>query len=267
MEQRITVSSYLDELTKRSRFYFTIDEICEELSMKRSSVSVALSRLAKKDKVQMIRKGFGIITGQTLGALHPTYFIDAMMKHLDAKYYVGLLNAAAYRGASHQAVMNYTIVANKMVRPVRLKRLKIEFVTKKHFDEISDIARLSNTYGYFNISSPELTAVDLVLFPRRSGNLNNIATVLEDLLDEIDIEKLATICLGKYIPTAVVQRLGYIIDVALGEEKKAESILQVVKERKPSKILLSPTNKNGDLSTMPYSEKWMILENTTVEPD
>ncbi|MCK5882325.1 MAG: hypothetical protein KAG61_01445 [Bacteriovoracaceae bacterium] len=267
MEQRKTVSLYLDEIVKQSRFYFTIDEICQELSLKRSSVSVSLSRLAKKDKVQMIRKGFGIITGNTLGTLHPVNFIDAMMKYLDAKYYVGLLNAASYKGASHQAVMNYTVVADKKVRPIRLKGLKIEFVTKSYFEEIVEIERASSTYGYFNISSPELTAVDLISFPRRSGYWNNIATVLEDLLDEIDIEKLAMICSKKRIPTAVVQRLGYLLDIVLSEEEKAEHILRVIEDRRPSKILLAPSNKNGDLSQIPYSKKWMILENTTVELD
>ncbi|MCK5073615.1 MAG: hypothetical protein KAQ98_09335 [Bacteriovoracaceae bacterium] len=263
-----TVSTYLDDLVKKGQYYFTLEEISRELSVKQESVSVSISRLAKKDKVQMIRKGFGIITGLTNGTLHPSYFIDSMMKFLGARYYVGLLNAASYKGASHQAVMNYTVVADKTIKPVLLKGLKIEFIAKNNFDEINEIEKVAGSGGYFYISTPELTAIDLVSFPKRSGHLNNIATVLEDLLDEINFEKLAKICTRKSIPTSIVQRLGYLIDVVLGEEDKAEYILNTIKERRPYKVSLSIfSKKEKDISNIPFSKKWMIYENEIVEPD
>lgn len=268
MNKDKTVSMYLDDLAKKGQYHFTLEEISKELSMKQASVSVSISRLAKKDKVQMIRKGFGIITGLTNGTLHPSYFVDSMMKFLGARYYVGLLNAASYKGASHQAVMNYTIVADKTIKPILLKGLKVEFVVKSNFDEIIEIEKVAGSGGYFYISTPELTAIDLVSFPRRSGHLNNIATVLEDLLDEIDIEKLAKLCTRKSIPTSIIQRLGYLLDVVLGESDKAEYILNTIKDRRPCKVSLSIFNKKEkDLSNIPFSKKWMIYQNETVEPD
>jgi predicted transcriptional regulator of viral defense system len=267
MMKNRTVTTYLDELALKGQYYFTLEEISKELSIKQSSVSVTLSRLAKKNKIQMIRKGFGIITGQTSGVLHPSYFLNAMMKHLGARYYVGLLNAAAYRGASHQAVMNYTVVADKMIKPISLKAMNIEFVTKNNFDEIKEIEKVGGIGGYFYISTPELTAIDILSFPKRSGHLNNIATVLEDLLDEIDIKKLADLCSKKSVPTSIIQRLGYLLDIVLGEKEKAKFIYEKMKERRPYKVALSKSKKNRDLSSVPFFEKWMIYENVIVEPD
>ena len=267
MSEKVTVSAYLDELVRRGQYYFTLEDISKELSMKQNSVSVSISRLAKKDKVQMIRKGFGIITGLTNGTLHPSYFIDHMMKFLGARYYVGLLNAASYKGASHQAVMNYTVVADKVIKPIFLKGLKIEFITKNNFDDISEIEKVSGSGGYYYISTPELTAVDLVYFPKKSGHLNNIATVLEDLLDEINLEKLAEICSKKTIPISIVQRLGYLLDIILGETDKADYILNVMKERNPYNVSLSIFNKKENKTSFPLIEKWKIFENEIVEPD
>lgn len=95
MNKKLTVSDFLDELVLKGQYHFTLKEIEEALSIKESSLSVSLSRLAAKGKVKMIRKGFGIITGHTLGTLHPSYFINAMMAHLESRYYVGLLSSEA----------------------------------------------------------------------------------------------------------------------------------------------------------------------------
>lgn len=82
MDKKRTVSKYLNELALKGKYYFTLDKVGKDLSMKNSILSNSLARLAKTGKVQMIRKGFGMITGLTSGALHPSYFIDGMMKYL-----------------------------------------------------------------------------------------------------------------------------------------------------------------------------------------
>lgn len=269
MKREKTVSKYLDELVIGGKFYFTLNEIGEELSMKNSSVSSSLSRLAKTGKILMIRKGFGIITGLTSGTLHPSYFIDGMMKYLGVRYYVGLLNAASYKGAGHQAVMNYTVVVDKVLKPIQLEGLTIYFVTKNNFDEINEIEKVSGSGGYFMISGAELTAIDLVRFQKKSGHLSNIATVLEDLFDDINIEKLKAICVKRGTPTTTLQRLGYLLDKVLEKKDEAEAIHKILDARKVQKIILSVGNKKdkSDLSKFPLDKKWNIVKNVIVEPD
>lgn len=265
MNDEKTVRKYLEELTRRGQFYFVLDEIVSALGYKKNSVSVSLSRLAKVGKVQMIRKGFGIITANTNGPLDPSFFLDAMMKNLEAKYYVGLLNAAVYKGASHQAVMNFTVVADKFLKPINLKGLTIDFITKKHFEDIAEIERFGGRGGYFNISSPELTAIDLVRFPAKSGQLNNVATVLSELNESIKKERLKSICEKSRTPISVLQRLGYIQDVILKEKNLSECIYNVLLKRKMQLVPLSVGNKNKLESNI--DEKWNLKINTKVEPD
>jgi predicted transcriptional regulator of viral defense system len=265
MNNKKTVSQYLEELARSGQYYFLLDQIADKLGHKKNSISVSLSRLAKSGKVQMIRMGFGIITGSTNGPLDPSYFLDAMMKHLEAKYYVGLLNAAAYKGASHQAVMSYTVVTDKFLKPIKLKGLTIDFITKKHFEDITEIEKVGGLGGYFYISSPELTAVDLIRFPKKSGQLNNIATVLSELNESIKKENLKNISEKSRTPITALQRLGYLFDVVLGERNLSDVIYKVIVKRKMQLIPLSigkPSNKKTTID-----KKWNLKINTRVEPD
>lgn len=269
MNNKKTVSDFLDELVLNGQYHFTLKEVEEALSIKESSLSVSLSRLAARGKVKMIRKGFGIITGHTLGTLHPSYFINAMMAHLESRYYVGLLSAAAYWGASHQASMVYYVVAEKVIKPIQLGQMKIEFITKNNFDEIDEIKKVAGVGGYYLVSSPELTALDLIRFPKKSGHLNNIATVLEDLVEKIDFNKLKIICMKHSTPTSAIQRLGFILDDVLGNSLESKQILGILTERKASRVLLSVSKKEDfkKFSDYPFNERWKVYQNTTVEPD
>jgi predicted transcriptional regulator of viral defense system len=267
MDDKKTIAQFLDDLVRKGQYHFTVCEIAEALSLKEDSVSVTLSRLGKKDKVKIIRNKFGIITGLSSGVIDPSYFINAMMKHLGSRYYVGLLSAASYWGASHQSPMVYYIVAEKVIKPIRLGGLRIEFITKSNFDEITETQKVAGVGGYYNVSTPELTAVDLLKFPKKSGHLNNIATILADLASKIDFKKLRLLCEKSSTPTAVVQRLGFIFDAIL-EIPKADILQAVLKERKQKRTPLSASKRKekGD-SKYPFNRKWNIYENTTVEPD
>ena len=154
------------------------------------------------------------------------------MKYLGAKYYVGLLNAAAYRGASHQAVMSYTVVTDKFLRPVKLRGLTINFITKNHFEDVTEIEKVVGLGGYYYISNPELTAIDLVRFPKKSGYLSNVATVLSELSENMNLEKLRKICEKSRTPITALQRLGYIFDVILKEKEFGDCIYKVLISRK-----------------------------------
>jgi len=265
MNSEKTVAQFLEEKARSGRYYFVLDELVTELGHKKNSVSVSLSRLAKNGKVQMIRNGFGIITAHTNGPLDPSYFLDAMMKHLDAQYYVGLLNAAAHRGASHQAVMTYTVVTDKFLKPVKLKGLTIDFVTKNHFEDITEVEKVGGLGGYYYISTPELTAIDLVRFPRKSGFLNNVATVLSELSESMKLEKLKSICEKTRTPIATLQRLGYIFDKFLDEKNFADCIYKILITKKMQVVPLSLAKpvKPG----APVDKKWNLKINTQVEPD
>lgn len=269
MNSELTVAKYIDELARRGQFHFTLKHIVSELSLKETSVSVSLSRLSKQSKIKMIRKGFGIITSHTKGVLDPSYFVHAMMSFLGSKYYVGLLTAASHWGASHQSPMIYYIVAEKVIKPIDLGKLKIEFIRKSDLGKINEIKKVAGVGGYYFVSTPELTAIDLIRFPKKNGHLNNIATILEDLIEKINLQKLLNLCEKEYVPTASIQRLGYLLDIVLGYEKEASILKNILEKRIIRRIVLSisKVKENIKISDYPFNEKWGIYQNTIVEPD
>jgi len=91
---------------------------------------------------------------------------------------VGLLTAAFYWDAGDQAVMVYQVVVDKPAYRVSLEKIKIDFVVKTVNFPDKELKRVGGSGGYFKISSPELTAIDVVHYARKSGQLNNVATVL-----------------------------------------------------------------------------------------
>ncbi len=60
------------------------------------------------------------------------------------------------------------------------------------------------------VSTPEATALDLVGYARHAGGLNQVATVLSELAERIDPEKLAAVARTAPVPWA--QRLGYLLE-------------------------------------------------------
>lgn len=70
--------------------------------------------------------------------------------------------------------------------------------------------------GFMRISSPALTAFDLLRYRQASGGLDHAASVLNELASEIDPEQLIT--LAPVFERSVVQRLGYIFDHLEKEE-------------------------------------------------
>ncbi len=69
------------------------------------------------------------------------------------------------------------------------------------------------------VSSIELTALDLLRYPRAAGGIDHIATVLADLGGKIEPEKLGRLSAAFERP--VVQRLGHLLE-RLGHGDRAE---------------------------------------------
>ena len=266
---RLTLPRYLEKLVSEGKHYFTTQELQTALGMNKNTVSASLSRLGKRQRVKMIRKGFGVILGFGGAEPDPSYFIDAMMEHLDIRYYVGLLTAAKYWGAGHQASMRYQIVVSRPVYKIAFGKIKIEFVVKLGTFPDKGIKKIGGIGGYFKISSPELTAIDVVHFVRKSGHLNNVATVLEDLSDQLDGKALSLVCSDALTPTVTLQRLGYLFERILEREDDAKIVEQGLKGRRSVTTYLSQAKikSHPKMSDFKYDERWKLYINTKVEPD
>ena len=212
--------TYLLELQSRGQVLFASEEAEQALQLGHGAFLDAAERLQKQNQLIRLRRNlYAIVPPQfrSWGAPPPSWYIDALMRHEASTYYVGLLKAAELHGATHQAVLEYQVVAQKRIRKRTVGRSKVNFFYRRDIEAVSSgiISHKSET-GPIYLSSVELTALDLLRYPHASAGLDNVATVLADLGTKINEQALAR--LSPAFKTPVVQRLGHLLD-QLGFDK------------------------------------------------
>src|SRR5262249_21159101 len=136
----------------------------------------------------------------------PAWYIDDLMKHEGRPYYVGLLKAAELHGATYQAVMQFQIVTSKRMPKIRAGRSILNFFYRKDMERVQGaIVPHKTDTGSMQISSPELTALDLLRYAHATGTIDSNATVLSDLGKNLNADALAK--LAPAFERAVIQRL------------------------------------------------------------
>jgi predicted transcriptional regulator of viral defense system len=103
------------------------------------------------------------------------------------------------------------VVTDKQLPKIRAGRSIIAFFFRKDFPPLAGhLAGWKTDTGSMKISSPELTAFDLLRYAHAVGGIDSIATVLSDLKDKLDGQKLAS--LAPLMERALIQRLGYLLE-------------------------------------------------------
>ena len=252
------------ELQSQGRYAFTFGELRSRFKSSEKTLLQGLYRYKAKKQIAQIRKGFYVIIPPNYsnqGILPPYLFIDDLMKSLDKPYYVALLSAAALYGAAHQQPMEYFVMAETPApRSINNKKLKVSFFSKNSWEQ-DDIMQKTTDAGYINVSSPELTALDLLAYVDKIG-INRAVTVLQELAQAMKATTLSKIA-KRYSNTPVIQRLGYILDKVLDEEKLPDSLLKILNDRNMSPVLLATQKeRRGELD-----ETWKVIKNIEIEND
>lgn len=254
--------SYIEHLRSAGRWSFTMGELFENLSNNEKALKQSLFRLKTKGKIAVVRSGFYVIIPPEFSKykIIPTdLYIDDLMNALQKKYYVGLFTAAAMHGASHQAGMEYYVITEPpAIRHIKNKNVSINFFVKKQWPEQVTVIRKTDA-GYIHVSSPELTAIDLLDY--NNFSINKTATVLEELSDQMKAGKLKEVI--HFSKTSAIQRLGYILDKVMPHNKFAGVLHNELKKRNvfPTPLLKGfPFKGHTD-------PQWKIIENARVESD
>ena len=268
-------SEYLKDLRKLGQLSFTADKAASDLQISKNSILASIYRIKKHGEIISPAKGLYIIIPpehQLQGCLPAEELVPILMKHLGVSYYVGLLSAAMYHGATHQKPNSFQMISDKQIRKnLKFGQINIDAIYKKSLANLP-LKEITVDSGYLKISSPELTAMDLLLYSSRSGGLNHIATVLSEMVQAIDLKKLielANISNQKFW----LQKLGYILEKIDAENPnhKQEIINGLQDYLSLGKKLVA---KNfvalaPEIPVKGYSrcKKWMIVENTSIESD
>ncbi len=270
--ERSALLSYASGLLARGQGVFSADEAQKEIGLSRGAFLDAAERLQRRGQLIRPRRGFYVVVPPqhaTTGAPPAERYIDALMRHKRRPYYVGLLTAAAAHGASHQAVMEFQVVTNKLLPGIEAGRTRIAFSYRKDMAAVAaGIEDRKTQSGYMKLASPDLTAFDLVRYPQSGAGLDNIATVLSELVERLRPEKLASLS-GAFEKT-VVQRLGHLLG-RLGHAQIADATFAALSARgKLPWIELDPKQAGDpDLSPPPSErdERWHVIVRRPPEID
>ena len=255
--------NYFNELVNNYRYTFTLSELKAQFHLSDKSLLQGLYRYKKSKKIVQIRKGFyGILVPRVAamnGQLSYFEFLDDLMKSLDKNYYVALLNAAALYGAAHQQPQVVYVFSTPPI-PRNINSANLFFLSKSSWNPKFIIQKKTQT-GFINVSSPELTALDLCTYIWKFG-VNRITTILIELCEEMKPSLLKKVA-KEYDNVSSLQRLGYILDNFTESKKLAKVISAILQEKKTYYLPLSPKKeKKGN-----YDNKWKIIVNMQVEPD
>ena len=270
--ERSALSTYASGLLAAGRGVFSADEAQKEIGISRGAFLDAAERLQRRGQLIRPRRGFYVVVPPqhaTRGAPPPEWYIDALMRHEKRPYYVGLLAAAAAHGASHQAVMEFQVVTDKLLPDIEAGRTRIVFSYRKDMAAVAaGIEDRKTQSGYTKLSSPELTALDLVRYPQSGAGLDNIATVLSELAEQLQPKKLAS--LSGAFEKAIVQRLGHLLG-RLGYPQIAETMFAALSARGPLPWVELDPKQVGDLDLSPppseRDERWRVIVRRPPEID
>lgn len=256
-------ADYIDALAARGRYHFTVAQLQEALDLSAPAARNALKRLAARNRIASPGRGFYVVIPpeyRTLGCLPAEQFIPALMEREGRPYYVGLLSAAQYYGAAHHRPQEFQVFLEKNRRPIACGSVRVAFVARRRLKDVP--TRSFNTpRGAAKVSTPEATAIDLVGYPGHAGGLDQVATVIAELAEDIDGSLL--IKAAETAPLPWAQRLGYLLELA-GEGEKTQSLRRFLEGRARDYALLSP---GTEAVAAKRNKRWKLVINTDVEPD
>jgi predicted transcriptional regulator of viral defense system len=147
-------------------------------------------------------------------------------------------------------------------RPTTVGRTRIRFLHKKKITGTATVPVKTET-GTMKLSSPEATALDLVRYTSHAGGLNNILTILSELAEKIDADRLL-LAAQHDDNMAAAQRLGFLMD-QLGDKSKTQPLAAWIQATHPRPVTLQ---QGRSARRARKAEPWNILVNDTVElPD
>jgi predicted transcriptional regulator of viral defense system len=267
--RELRLNAWIDLLLARGVFSFSIELAKSELpNYTEIALRRALSRLSAKGKILSVYKGYYLILPPQYsikGILPPTLFLDAFFRYLNRPYYLSLISAAAYHGAAHQKPQEYFVMTSfPAMRPTQKKGLKINYIS---IDKIPEnlIEKRKTEAGYLNISTPLLTAADLVHFEKRIGGLNRAATIMNELVEVISKADFSAEFLS-FTPATVLQRLGYLLEFICHNTILSEALFSAIVEQN-IQLYRIPLKSYGQTEGFSSDNRWKVIVNLEIDPD
>lgn len=262
-DSQLSAKDYITRMAGSGHYHFTSAEAQSALGVSADAAKLALNRLAKQGQIASPARGFYVIVPpeyRSLACLPADQFIPALMKRLGLSYYTGLLSAAQYHGAAHHRPQEYQVMVAKSRRPITCGAVRVAFAVRKSISAIPTQS-FNTPRGTVLVSTPEATAIDLVGYYNHVGGLDQVATILSELADTLDPDKLVMAAQTAPIPWA--QRLGYLLElVEAGKLTQALKAYVRTNARQATLLLPSAIHQGSK-----RDEGWKLDINADVEAE
>lgn len=262
----MNAKAYINYLLSIENYSFSLEEIIQHTDGKGTSLKFELARLINKKVIINLRKGFYLIIPPRYskqGHLPTQLYIEKLFKYLDRNYYLGFYSAAKFYGASHQQTQrDYLMTEKPKLIDIKKGAYDIRFFTSAKWPTKNLLDKKSDA-GNFKISSPALTAVDLIHHQTKLGGINRMLAVLEELAEEINQNDIAEL-LSWYPHKSTMQRFGFLLEVVNADKILCNLIKTHLDKFKLFPVLLSPKTgqKPGAVDNF-----WKVAINIKLESD
>ena len=227
-----------------------------------------LYRLCSNKTIASVYRGFYVIIPVQYvlrGSVPATYYIDQLMAYLSKPYYVCMLSAAELLGAAHQRPQQFSVMTTfPKRRVVSTRNVIIDWFYREGLPEDALITKNTET-GTIRISNPLLTAADLVHYQQHVGGLSHVATILEELSEQINI-KSQFASLASFVKKVTWQRLGYILEHVVEENELADELYEQIRNL-PGSLMYMPFSTSAEDNTSERNSRWKIKINVQIEKD
>lgn len=269
LEKATNVRQWVEEEQASGRFSFSLAQLRSELNaLSEIAIKSALHRLVEKGEIVPFSKGFYLVLTPPFrkkGVLDVSMFLDQYMAHLKRPYYLSLLSAAAFHGATHQQVQ--TAFVTTVFPPMRASEcngLSVDYLCINSIPSAL-LEQRKTPVGYLKISKPLLTAYDLIKYEKRIGGLTRATEVIYELEDAL-LEDYSWEILNEFASISSLQRLGYIWEHILFQKELSERLFNCIEKskRQLNPVYLSNLNRRTNNSTV---NRWKIISNIELEPE
>ena len=227
-----------------------------------------LYRLCSNKTIASVYRGFYVIIPVQYvlrGSVPANYYIDQLMAYLSKPYYVCMLSAAELLGAAHQRPQQFSVMTTfPKRRVVSTRNVIIDWFYREGLPEDALITKNTET-GTIRISNPLLTAADLVQYQQHVGGLSLVATILEELSEQINI-KSQFASLASFVKKVTWQRLGYILEHVVEENELADELYEQIRNL-PGSLMYMPFSTSAEDNTSERNSRWKIKINVQIEKD
>ena len=248
---------------------FSIEDVREsEMYSSEQIMKNELNRLCSNKTIVNVYRGFYVIIPVHYvlrGSVPATYYIDQLMTYLSKPYYVCMLSAAELLGVAHQRPQQFSVMTTYPRRQlVTTRNVTTDWFYRDTMPEDALVIKNTET-GTIRISNSLLTAADLVQNQQHVGGLSRVATILEELTEQIDIDSQFP-ALISFVKTVAWQRLGYILENVIEDRVTADKLFEQLRASS-ARMVYKPLSTSAEDNPSSRDSRWKININVEIETD